>query len=248
MAKTIYKRTGLVAWTRPLMGWLCCLVLALSAISSSGWASGPETAIEPSDVRRIEARIKRLAGTGRDKWLKPDQVLSVLQLSPGQIVADIGSGPGYFSLRFARAVGPTGRVYSVDTEPYFLAELERSAEEEGLKNISTILVNPDKSSPPPGAFDLVFFSSAYHHIKDRAGYLQQLRTQLNPGARIAIIGKSKIHSIESGRNPEGKMSPRARKGLDPEQVVRELDQAGFVISARPEFIEGSFFLIATSWN
>jgi ubiquinone/menaquinone biosynthesis C-methylase UbiE len=175
-------------------------------------------------------------------------VLAALQLSPGQVVADIGSGPGYFALRFARAVGPTGRVVCVDIEPYFLAELKRLASEAGLENVSPILVTPDDSSPPLGSFDLVFFSSSYHHIKDRVGYLQQLRRQLKPGAHVAILGKSKIHSQEVDMRTASRPSPRSRKGLEPEQVVRELNEAGLVVIARPQFIEDYYFLISAIQN
>src|SRR2546421_10630157 len=68
----------------------------------------------PPDLRRLMRR--QLAKT-RARWQRPDRVLQALRVRRGAVVADVGSGPGYFTTRLARAVGPRGRVYAVDPEP-----------------------------------------------------------------------------------------------------------------------------------
>jgi len=75
---------------------------------------------------------------------KPDQIIEAIVLRSGQSIADIGSGGGYFSLRFAKIVREEGRVYAVDTKPEFLEYVKNSAKEEGLNNVIPTLVSRDK--------------------------------------------------------------------------------------------------------
>jgi arsenite methyltransferase len=66
---------------------------------------------------------------------KPDEVLKALDLQKRQKVADVGSGGGYFALRFAESVGAEGRVFALDTNPKFLEFIKNSAKEKGLTNV-----------------------------------------------------------------------------------------------------------------
>lgn len=70
---------------------------------------------------------------------KPYEILQTLALKQGQNIADIGAGGGYFSLRFADAVGREGQVYAVDTDVGFLEFIKNGAKEKGLNNVETIL-------------------------------------------------------------------------------------------------------------
>jgi predicted methyltransferase len=68
-------------------------------------------------LRRARIALKRFGyvGFGRDRWQQPDRVMAELGLQPGNQVADLGAGGGYFTVRLARAVAPSGVVYAVDT-------------------------------------------------------------------------------------------------------------------------------------
>src|SRR5215472_9199149 len=119
----------------------------------------------------------------RDKWQKPHEVITALSPAQDAVVADIGSGTGYFAVRLAHFV-PKGRVYGVDTEPDMVKYLAERAKREGLPNLVSIAGQPGDANLP-GKVDLVLMVDVYHHIADRQGYFDRLRASLNPGARLA---------------------------------------------------------------
>src|SRR5204862_5819079 len=84
----------------------------------------------------LDDYIKELASPERDAWQKPDQVVGALGLAKGQTACDIGSGPGYFTLRLARAVGPGGFVYAVDVEARMLQALRERLEKARVRNVA----------------------------------------------------------------------------------------------------------------
>jgi ubiquinone/menaquinone biosynthesis C-methylase UbiE len=123
----------------------------------------------------------------RDGWQLPQRVLSTLDVQPGDSVADLGAGNGYFIPHLAAAVGPTGLVYAVDVEPEVVAKLEARVAALGLTNVETLLGQTDDPLLPDGKLDLVFLCNVYHHISDRVAYFERLRRDLAADGRIAII-------------------------------------------------------------
>jgi arsenite methyltransferase len=101
-------------------------------------------------------------------------------------VADLGAGAGYFTLRLARAVGPSGVVYAVDTDPDMPSAIAEKAVKEGLDNVVAVEARPEDPCLPE-AVDLVFLANAYHHIPDPGRYFTQVAGSLRPGGRIAVI-------------------------------------------------------------
>ncbi|MDF1554265.1 MAG: methyltransferase domain-containing protein [Deferrisomatales bacterium] len=216
------------------------LVLAVAPVGGFAFESlGPE--FYPLELER---RTERMMNPRRDEERKPDQVVAALGLAPGQVVADIGSGPGYFALHFARAVTPGGRVYGVDIEPRFVDELRKRAADSGLTNVVPVLTTPGTSGLPAASCDLAFFFSVYSHIKDRVGYLRELQTKLRSGGRVAIIEYKKIATLDEDKRSRTRIGPPEDKKIDPEQVVRELNEAGFVVLDSPKFLTYHFFLVA----
>jgi ubiquinone/menaquinone biosynthesis C-methylase UbiE len=123
----------------------------------------------------------------RAGWQRPDRVLDALALRPGDQVADIGSGEGWFSFYLADAVGPEGRVYAVDVDPAAIRTVEDEARRRGYANVVAVLAKPEDPLLPDGAIDLAFFCNSYHHVENRVPYLERLRSDLAPGARVAVI-------------------------------------------------------------
>lgn len=126
--------------------------------------------------------IRRQLAPTRDAWQKPGAVVRLLGLRQGDLVAEIGSGPGYFTPRVARAVGPTGRVYAVDPEPVLLEVLRERLD--GVRNVTPVLGRGDDPLLPPGRFRLVLVVNAYHHFEDGPAFLRRLAALLAPGARV----------------------------------------------------------------
>lgn len=97
-----------------------------------------------------KAYIAALEDPKRDAYQKPHEVMEALAIKEGEVIADIGSGSGYFTLRLARHVGDKGRVYGVDVNPDMLLHLNRKIRDLGVLNVSTILAAPnDPLLPEP---------------------------------------------------------------------------------------------------
>src|SRR5262250_1992668 len=104
------------------------------------------------------ARWKKFAyeGFGRDRSQQPERVIAALNLKPGDRVADLGAGGGYFTFRLADAVGPTGRVFAVDVDDDMLAYLRDRVAAESRVNVQVVRAEPDDPQLPDGRIDLVF--------------------------------------------------------------------------------------------
>jgi SAM-dependent methyltransferase len=123
----------------------------------------------------------------RDALRRPEQVIAALGLSPGQRVADIGAGFGYFTFRLARAVGAKGQVIATDIDPVMLDKLR--SHPQLPPNVIVRQVAADDPGLEPGAYDLVFLSEVDHYLKDRVAYLKKLRLVLAPNGRLAITNR-----------------------------------------------------------
>jgi len=160
----------------------------------------------------------------RDEWQKPSEVIKALGLKPDAIVADIGAGTGYFSMRLARQL-PKARIYAVDLEPEMVRHLASRARRDELANVVAVQAAMDDARLPEKV-DLALFVDTYHHFS-------RLKGALAPGGRVAIVD----FTMDSEVGPP----PRAR--VSPEQVKRELAKAGYEIAAEHDFLPNQYFLI-----
>jgi SAM-dependent methyltransferase len=167
----------------------------------------------------------------RDAWQKPDEVIRALALPRNAAVADIGSGTGYFAVRFARAV-PQGRVFGIDIEPDMVRYLNERAKREGLGNLTSIFGAADDPRLP-APVDLAIVVDVYHHIGAREQYFRSVRDALKPGGRLAIIDF----------RPDASIGPPKRDRIGPEQVKRELGRAGFELVREHAFLPHQYFLV-----
>ncbi|MGB5079864.1 MAG: methyltransferase domain-containing protein [Burkholderiales bacterium] len=179
--------------------------------------------------------LKRFAyeGFGRDGWQKPEEVVAALGLRAGDRVADIGSGSGYFTLRLARAVGPSGKVYAVDIDRGMNAALAERAREAGLANVEIIDARVDDSMLPASSVDLLFVSDTYHHIADRVPYFRNAAKTLRPGGRLAVIDFDGRGWFERFI---GHITP-------PETIKKEMQEAGYRLPHEFAFLERQAFLV-----
>lgn len=178
-----------------------------------------------------EALAKSFDNPERAAWQMPDRVIADLELQPGQRVADIGAGTGYFSVRLARAAAkPT--VYAVDIEDTMLAYLAKRAGEEGLGKVKTILAAPDnpKLQEP---VDMVLVVNTYHHIADRLAYFRKVRAGIRPGGKLAIVDWKK----------GAPMGPADEYRFTPEEIRNELAAAGFRFVRQHDYLPNQNYLI-----
>ena len=162
--------------------------------------------------------------TAAQKENKPDEVIARLALRPGMRVADLGSGGGYYSLRFARAVGPDGFVYALDVNTEFLKFVERSAAKERLTNVKTVRAGPEDSGLADNSVDLIFVRNVFHHLRNRVAYLVKLRSKLRPGGRVVVVENAPGSSTLTGH------------ATDAARIKEELKEAGFRLLAEEGFL------------
>jgi SAM-dependent methyltransferase len=206
------------------------LLLALSlSLSGHALAQAPHT--HQHSFSGAEQWAHVFDDPKRDAWQKPHEVIQALSLEPDAVIADVGSGTGYFAVRLANMV-PKGRVYGVDLEPDMVKYLAERAKREKRDNVVAIAGAPDDPRLPEKA-DLVLLVDVYHHIDDRERYFRNLRASLKPGGRIVVID----FRMESPDGP-----PRAAR-IAPQRVIDELDRAGYQVAKRHEFLPNQYFLV-----
>ena len=182
--------------------------------------------------------IKKWAyeGFDRDEWQKPEEVIQTLKIQPGDQVADLGSGSGYFTFRLADAVGQSGKVYAVDIDADMNADLAQRAKDKGYQNIDVLLATPNDPGLPENSINLIFSSNAYHHLENRATYFANLRQYLHSQGRIAIIdfhGKGWLQQFIGHYTPS-------------DVIQRELQEAGYSLEQEFDFLPKQVFLIFSS--
>jgi cyclopropane fatty-acyl-phospholipid synthase-like methyltransferase len=163
-----------------LSRWLPVTLFAVSALLQARSASAQ------LGSKSAEEWIRELDAPARVSGLKVPEVIAALKIKAGQVIADIGSGSGVFSLPMGRAVRPGGTVYAVDIDQELLNHVEMEATEQGMVNVKPIMGGPGDPLLPVDV-DLVFMNDVLHHIEDRANYLATVALYLKPGARVAII-------------------------------------------------------------
>ena len=190
--------------------FLITLLALVGAVDASAQLGSRETKEWIQNLDRPE----RIAG------LKIDEVLAVLKLKPGDNVADIGSGTGAFSLPFAKAVAPSGKVYAVDIDPGLLDYIAQKAKKENVANIQTVKGEFSDPKLPNHDVDLAFFHDVLHHIQNRQAYLKALGTYIKPTGRIALIEMNRDDPKTPHRN-----SPEML--LSKDEVKKWMAAAGF---------------------
>lgn len=136
--------------------------------------------------RTPEEYARFLEGAERVSRMQVPRVIAALQLKPGMSVADIGAGSGLFTRPIARAIAPGGTAYAVDIDAALLKIIDRTAREQKIANIDTVVAAAtDPKLPRP--VDVIFICDALHHIGGQAEYIRGLRKYLKPGGRIAVI-------------------------------------------------------------
>jgi ubiquinone/menaquinone biosynthesis C-methylase UbiE len=201
-------------------------------------ASAPQKAGRPMQHRFENPAewAKRFDDPKRDDWQKPDLVVSLLAAKPGEVVADIGAGTGYFAVRLAKAQ-PMATVYGVDIEPDMVEYLRKRSSSEGLPNMVGV-VGSAESAQLPQPVDLALIVDTYHHLPNRLAYFRDLRRSLKPGARVAIIDHRK-DALEG---------PPAQFRLTLSEIEAEMQVAGYRLVERHDVLSRQHFLIFRPTN
>jgi predicted methyltransferase len=195
-------------------------VVAVLLLFSAGLPAQSE---HPITGRRIAPTM----GMGGADWLErsereieemPETALEVIGIQPGMTVADVGAGVGYFTVRLARRVGPSGKVYANDVQPEMLTVLKDRAAKAKLTNIQTILGTEADPKLPKGAMDLVLLVDVYHEFSQPQKMLQHIRESLKPDGRLVLL---------EYRKEDPHIPIRSEHKMSVDEVKAELSAEGF---------------------
>jgi SAM-dependent methyltransferase len=179
------------------------LVLLVMLLPQDLLAAGYVDGLAPPGVpaSAFPAPARPVAGIVTDIWRdeksrdqagEAERVMNLLGVKPGLVVADIGAGSGYYTVRLARRVGPAGHVFAEDVVPEYLERLAPRVAGDGLTGSVTVMRgDPHDPRLPPGSIDLALLVHMYHEVQQPYGLLWNLRPALRPSAHVAVIDARK---------------------------------------------------------
>lgn len=181
----------------------------------------------PQDLGLLEA-------PDRDEWQRPHQILDALGVAEASIVADVGAGSGWFTVRLARRVGPNGVVYAQDVQPEMLAAITKRVQREGLANVRTRLGRGSDPYLPADTFDAILIVDVVHEIEDRVTLFSNLGRALKPGGLIGVV------DFRAGGAGPG---PDADERIAPDAIEADGVRGGLVVKRRETFLPFQYFLV-----
>jgi SAM-dependent methyltransferase len=211
---------------------LCALLLLLTTYT---WAQG----VHPVTGRKYAG----VMGAGGADWLtrpereteeQPDEALKAIGIVRGSSVADIGAGSGYMTLRMARLVGPTGKVYANDIQPRMLELLRENLKKQKIANVEPVLGEIDDPKLAPSSVDLVLLVDVYHEFSEPQKMLRHIREALKADGRLVLLEYR-------GEDPAVPILPEHKMTVD--QVKAELEPEGYRLDQVKENLPRQHILI-----
>jgi len=197
-----------------------------SSISAQQQPPRPGPIFSPTDIGLLEA-------PDREAWQKPDQVMDSLRIAEGSVVADLGAGGGWFTIRLARRVGPNGLVYAEDIQRLMIEAIERRVQREGLTNVRTKLGTKVDPGLPAGAVDAVLIVEAFHEMEDPVAFLKNVDKALKPNGLVGIIDY---------RLGQGGPGPEPDERVSPNVIIDTAKAAGLTFAGEEAFLRYQYFL------
>jgi SAM-dependent methyltransferase len=213
--------------------WLAIACVAACAAAPAPAPAAPAHHHANHRFEDAERWAKVFDDPARDAWQHPDDVLAALALQPAMVVADLGAGTGYFTVRLARAV-PTGTVIAEDIEPDMVRYLGERARREQLANVRAVLGDADDPHLEPASVDRILVVDTWHHIADRPAFASKLAVALRPDGAIAIVD----FTLDAPHGP-----PREHR-LAPASVLADLRAGGLHASLSETTLPQQFIVIA----
>ena len=181
-----------------------------------------------------KAYIGALEDPKRDAYQKPHEVVHALGLKPGEIIADIGAGSGYFTFHLARHIGEKGKVYAVDVSADMILHVNRRIRELKTNNVVTVLADPDDPLLPEQSVNRFFICDVWHHIGNQTKYLSLMKKMLKPGGEVVIID---FHKKELPFGPPMQMK------IAREDLIKQFDSNGYRLTKEHTFLPYQYFLV-----
>jgi ubiquinone/menaquinone biosynthesis C-methylase UbiE len=215
------------------------IIIALFATGVTGQVAR-EANREYATAEERAKLVPRLENPARLARIRPTELVKRLDVRPGSVVVDLGTGTGNLLAALSKAVGPKGRVVAEDIHSDFLDRARSRANSDGLDNVDFVLGTETDPHLPEGMADLVIVLDAYHHFDYPEKMLAAIRRGLKPGGRLAIIEYHKARgAMEVAEDPDFAIR-HVRAGA--EQVEQEVQAAGYRLLWRREHAPGSQYI------
>ena len=211
-------------------------VLTFALLLPGGQSSqkAPSPSPTASTSADLVGYIASLEEPGRAAWQKPDEVVNALKLKKGDVLCDVGSGPGYFALRAARKLEDSGWVYGEDVEPSMVDALRDRVNQARLSNVTPILGLPDDPLLPKKACDVILVVNTYHLFPNGPAFLRRLGKSLRPGGRLVNI------DFQKRETPQG---PIVTLRVARESFLSDARRAQFKLVSEETFLPYQYFLV-----
>lgn len=175
----------------------------------------------------------------RPEWEKTTQILDVMKIAKGETLVDVGSGPGFYSVRFADLVGKEGKVIATDTNKEHREFVETLAKNHGL-NVGTVVAKLDNLNVPDKVADVIFMGSLYDAVyaysmevvKDRL--INSVRNALKPNGRLVILNYDHVDAPEI---------PHHGPHIDKRLIIQQLQHYGFKLVEQKQIIPQAYVLV-----
>jgi ubiquinone/menaquinone biosynthesis C-methylase UbiE len=175
-----------------------------------------------------------LESPDRDEWQQPDRIMDALGIADGSVVADIGAGGGWFTIRLASRVQQNGLVYAEDVQPEMLDSISRRVTDQQLRNVRMTLGTNDDPRLPPG-LHAALMVDLYPQLGDPITFLRNIAKSLAPDGRLGIV--------DFKTDGAGGPGPPLDQRLGPDVVKRHAAQAGLRLIKEETFLRYQYFLI-----
>ena len=184
-----------------------------------------------------ERRLKRFNKLAASPKYKSQEILGIMNPRPGMIIADVGSGGGFYTQAFAKAVAPDGLVVAVDTDSRNLEYIEESVKAMGMDNVKTFVTPADHLELPARQYDWIFMRDMYHHIADPSTYFQFIARFLKPRGLVVLIDYTKPRSFAMS------FSGLRQHYSDPAKIRYVMQQEGLDLFRSFKFLPNQSFQI-----
>jgi ubiquinone/menaquinone biosynthesis C-methylase UbiE len=182
------------------------------------------------DTRRKD----HLLAPERYASLKPEELLRELGLKQGNTMADIGCGPGFFTIPAAKIVGPKGRVIAADIQGEMLTAVRSAIMEQHFTNVVLVKTSDTHISVAPESCDFVLLAFVLHEIGQRATFLHQAARLLKPEAHLVVLETTTEHQ----ENVQPQNTP-----ITPEELDFDAAAAGLRKLTQRDLSDGQYLSV-----
>jgi arsenite methyltransferase len=178
--------------------------------------------------------ISSLEDPKRDAYQKPHEVMMALNLKPGEVIADIGAGSGYFTSRLTHTDGAHGKVYALEVSPDMILHINRRIRDLKATNVVTILADPDDPLLAEQSINRFFICDVWHHVENPSKYLATMKKMLKPRGEVVMID---FHKKELPVGPPPQMK------IAREDLIKQMESNGFRLAKEHTFLPYQYFLV-----